>query len=350
MEFYILDENFDIIGIVDTYKSAIWTERYYESGDFELYMPVSEEILNLFRSGKYVIKAKDRSRCMILEKLSIESDEENGDYIIATGRSLSSILSRRIVWKQTSYSGRIENTIRKLVDMNFIHTDIAARKIANMEMKDPIGLTEILAIQYTGDNVEEAIQDICKTYKIGYDIELDFKQKKLKFYLYKGTNRSYSQTENPYVVFSQNYENLLTSTYTNDKTEHKNVAQIAGSGEGTARIKTTVGSATGIERREVFVNASQTSDNSGEIEASAYLNMLAQEGFDKLAELKEKENMEAEIAANQTYKLNEDYFLGDVVEIIDEWEHKIAPRVTEVIECQSDTGYSCVPTLELDED
>ena len=39
MDLYILNKNFEKIGLIDTYESVIWTTRYYTYGDFELYIP-----------------------------------------------------------------------------------------------------------------------------------------------------------------------------------------------------------------------------------------------------------------------------------------------------------------------
>ena len=36
MEFRVLDENFNQVHILDDFKSAIWTDRFYEAGDFTI--------------------------------------------------------------------------------------------------------------------------------------------------------------------------------------------------------------------------------------------------------------------------------------------------------------------------
>ena len=76
---------------------------------------------------------------------------------------------------------------------------------------------------------------------------------------------------------------------------------------------------------------------------SDYLTLLQNIGYEKLAELGITESVNSEVAENETYKLNRDYFLGDVVEIVNEYGISMTPRVTEVIECQDDTGYTCIP-------
>lgn len=36
MDVTVLNTNLDAVSIVDVYESFIWTDRYYEYGDFEL--------------------------------------------------------------------------------------------------------------------------------------------------------------------------------------------------------------------------------------------------------------------------------------------------------------------------
>ena len=37
MEVLVLNTEFESVAIIDTFESLIWTDRYYEAGDFEIY-------------------------------------------------------------------------------------------------------------------------------------------------------------------------------------------------------------------------------------------------------------------------------------------------------------------------
>lgn len=350
MEFYIVNSDLDIIGIIDTYKSAIWTERYYTSGDFELYIPATKEMINRIKKHQFIVRMDDPTKAMIVESIKLSTSADNGNYLTVTGRSLSSILSRRIVWKQTTYNGYLEKAARKIVTDSFINPEIADRAVSQMVLGDELGLTYTVKVQFTGDVVEQAIQSLCVANKLGYDLKMDLENKCFSFVLYEGKDRSYNQSTNPYVVFSNDFENLLSSDYSNDDTRYKNVAQVAGEGQGINRKKAVVGTASGLERYEVFVDARNQSTNDGEIDDATYLSLLSQEGVAKLAELGTTESIDSEVAPNHTYVLNEDYFLGDVVEVINEYGIAMTPRVVEVIECQNDTGYTCIPTFATDDE
>ena len=350
MEFYVLNTDFEILAVIDSYKSAIWTERYFTTGDFELYLAATDANLKLFKKHYYVVRQDNPEKAMIVETIRITTSPEEGNYLIISGRSVQSLLSRRIVWKQTTFSGNVEKTIRRLVTESMIAPEEQERAIPNFILGTEAGLTDSLKIQFTGDNVEESIQKLCLKYKVGYRVKMDVLRHGFIFEIYKGVNRSFSQSTNPFVVFSNDFENLLSSDYSNDNRDYKNVAQIAGEGQGTARKKVVVGTETGISRFETFINASDLSTNEGEISATDYGNILKQRGSEKLSEMSSIETLESTIEPNTLYKLNHDYFLGDIIEIVDAYGHSYAPRITEVIECQDDTGYSCYPTFAIDED
>lgn len=349
MNFYLLDNNLNYIKIIELYRSFIWTNRYYAPGDFELYAPATKELLNMVQRGFYIVRDDDLTQAMIISNFEVNSDIENGDYITITGQSLKSILNRRIIWTQTVLNGNVETMVRQLVTQNAISPTIAARKISRLVLGDTIGLTGTIQAQYTGDNLGETLSIICQTNHVGYDVKLDMENKQFKFVLYQGQDRTYDQNVNSRVIFSSEYENLLTTEYTYNSEEYANVALVAGEGEGTARKTATIGAASDLNRFELFVDARDVSSNNGEISASEYTNLLLERGAQQLSETTIKEDMSGEVETNYTYKLNVDYFLGDLVEVTNGYGVSTTPRITEVIECHDENGYTCIPTFAIDE-
>ena len=67
-------------------------------------------------------------------------------------------------------------------------------------------------------------------------MKLDLQNKKFVFELYQGIDRSFAQNTVPFVVFSQDFENLVTSTYQENGANVKNVLQVAGEGQGNERV------------------------------------------------------------------------------------------------------------------
>lgn len=349
MNFYLLDNNLNKIQLLEIYRSFIWTNRYFTPGDFELYTPATKALLNTIKQGYYIIRDDDLTQCMIISNFEVTTDVENGDYITITGQSLKSILNRRIVWTQTNLNGNVETMLRKLVTDNAINPDIEARAISRLILGDTIGLTDTLNAQFTGDNLGEALTAVCQSFGIGYDVLLDLPNKQFKFVLLQGKDRTFNQDANARVVFSNEFENLLTTDYIYNSDEYRNVALVAGEGQGTARKTAAVGSGSDLNRFEIYVDARDVSSNNGEIDDTEYNKLLLERGTQKLAETVVKESISGEVEANYTYKLNVDYGLGDIVEVRNDYGVVLTPRIIEVIECHDENGYSCIPTFEMNE-
>lgn len=162
----ILNKNFERIGLVDDYSSLIWTIRYYECGDFEIVVPADTKHINMLQRGYYVTR-EDDDHVGIVEDFSLSVDEDQNEQMIVTGRFLSSILDRRIIATQTQLYGTVSAGIASLINDAIISPVIEARKIDNFYV-NATNFTERLEAQYTGKNLLETVEDICKTNHIGF--------------------------------------------------------------------------------------------------------------------------------------------------------------------------------------
>lgn len=351
MDLYVLDANFNKIGMVDDYQSIIWTTRYFEPGEFEIQLPGGSQNVALLEKDNY-IKRFDDDTVMIIERVEIITDVEEGNYILAAGRCLKSILDRRIVWQMQTYKGTPEAVIRSLITRNVISTGITARNITNFKLGDALGDTGTIEAQYTGDEILETIVELCKSYGYGFRILLNANNE-FVFELFRGTDRSYLQTDNLQVIFAPEYDNLISTEYLEEKTYYKNVALIAGEGEGTARKYNNMGTASGLSRRELWVDAndiqSTYTDESGAEKTyttAEYNAALLQRGSEKLAEVAQTIQFTGEVDTDVLYTYKEDFNLGDIVTVYNEYGIKSAPRITEIVESEDENGYKVLPTFE----
>lgn len=343
MMIYACDKDLNILDLIESFTSLIWTERYYTEGDCELHLGASKKLFELFKKSKYLIRTDNFKKCMIIKKIELKTDEEQGDFLTISGVSLSSILAQRIIWKQTQVSGVPKVAITKLINENIINPSIAERQISNFELGEMVTSGESFTQQFTGDNLLEAIQGICLENKLGYDVQLDFKNKKFIFVLYEGIDRSFNQSDNPRVVFSCDMDNLISTNYSYSCENYKNVALIAGEGEGLARRTATVGTRSGIDRAEAFVDSRNTSSNEGKITDEEYTASLKKEGCQTLKEsYSEVESIEGEIEPNINYKIGEDYKLGDIVSVKNEYGISLDVRITGIIESEDESGFSTI--------
>ena len=345
---YILNTDRNAIGLIDDYESLIWTPRYFEPGDFEIYTKAGEKTLSLLQLDNYVTRP-DSDKVGIIEKVRIESDPDAGDHIIATGRFAESILDRRIVWTMTNLTGTAENGIRKILTDNLVSPTLTYRKIPNFVLGAVQGFTETIDAQFTGDNVLDVVVNLCKQNNYGFRVVLN-SDKNFEFQLYQGTDRSYNQTSNPFVVFGPEFENIVSSDYEHDKSTLKNACNVAGEGEGTARRMYGVGSTSGLSRREMFVDARDISSETEDgvtLTTDQYNNLLIQRGRENLAENPETVTFEGEVESVRQFVFGRDYFLGDIVTVKNSYGVVTHPRVIEVIQSHDQNGIMTIPEFSL---
>ena len=349
MDIHILDDSFNLVGVIDTYTSLIWRPAYYDVGDFELYLDASTENVELLKKNYYLVRTQDISadasgniiykKVMIIKNHRINTDIEGGDYLTVTGRELKFILNQRIVWSQTNLSGNVATAIERLVNENAISPTDTNRAISNLELDEHLVIDDTITKQITGDKLDEAITEICKTYNLGYDIYI--KGHKFMFKLYQGVDRSSTP---PYVVFSEAFENILNSEFERITEQYANTALVAGEGEGTARKTTTVNSEnSGLGRYEVYIDDRDSSTNDESITASEYLKMLKERGTEKLSEYVVTEAFSGEVQHDSNFKYEVDYYLGDVVTVTNKYGMSGSVRVLSVIESDDENGAKLIP-------
>lgn len=251
-DIYVLDKNLDVVDVIDTYKSCIWANRYSKLGDCEIYLPSTPKMLSVLVEGNYLVRQNDDMVCRI-KKIELTTNAENGDYLIITGKDTKDLCDQRIVWDIMTCDGILETFIRQMVTDTMISPTDSARTMLK-ENASPLvalgsaaGFAEVLSEQVSYKNVGEKIREYCTKYGWGYKMVLNGSI--LNFLLYKGTDRSNT------VFFSDDYENLDTTTYTEDATHLGNVALVGGEGEGSERSRNVSGNGEGTDRYEIFVDA-----------------------------------------------------------------------------------------------
>lgn len=365
LEAYVLDTSFDIAAVVDKYESFIWTERYFECGDFELYLPVQSELSSLLVRDNY-LQLRDSETIMVIEDVEIETDVEKGAYTKVTGRSLESIIGRRIIWNEIDFNGKLQNGIKKILTENAISPSNPERRIPNLifEESTDTRITSLkLEAYYYGDNVYDSVVAACKDNNIGFRIYLNA-SKQMVFTLYKGLDRTYEQTDRPYVEFSPEFDNILTSTYFESSKGMKNCALVSNE----VREKTETDSEgnvktipawfrkvevkpnwyqSGLSRREVFIetSVSETNDDGNETTEEEKKAQMRTAGSEELAETNITKVFDASVEPSRQFVYGVDFTIGDVVQVRNEYGYESKARITEFIRSNSVSGESTYPTF-----
>lgn len=341
----IADTNFNRLGVLEDYMSMIWTPRFYTTGDFEICTNITEQAIDFIKIGYYVIRADDEN-VGIIEDVNIQVNDDGAEILVATGRFLGSILERRIVAQQTQFTNQtVGAVIFGLIDQNIINPTITERAIPNFILGEGETLGPEITKQITGDNIMNAISELCQTYSLGFKITLN-DDNQFVFDLYEGTDRSYDQSANPYVIFSPDYDNVMSLQYEENYQGVKTNVLVAGEGEGLDRKTTWVGnSATaGLERYEVYKDARDLSSNNGEIPEATYMEQLAERGQEDLVTFTTAFTGEVDFSGIEYRK---DVNLGDIVTIENKrWGVSMNCRLVEIIESVDETGaYTINPTF-----
>ena len=75
------------------------------------------------------------------------------------------------------------------------------------------------------------------------------------------------------------------------------------------------------------------------------MSSLKNTGNERLSKYTSVTSFSGEVITSMGYKYKEDYNLGDIVNIVNEFGVSINARITEVIESQDDNGYTIEPTF-----
>ncbi len=315
--------------VCDSFSSLLWDVQYYACGQFEIYIAASPQNLATFRLGRIVGRDDDAEHFGIIESVTLETDAENGDYLTVSGRFLMSILSRRIIVPTLSFTAQTSygEILQTAVKSNCLQNN--NRKIPGLQLGNVSGICweQTARLQVSYEKLMEWIFKICELTGGTANIRLQETSAgsgkyKMLFELSQGTDRSILQDENPHIVFSDSYNNLLTFDYSIDGTDRTNFAYVLGCGEGVDRKRTEYFSNTEpqyLDRFEVYVDAKNTSqetqNSDGEcvpISDDDYLELLKEQGAEKLTEI--TETSESTIASDSTqYQYGKDYFVGDFV-------------------------------------
>lgn len=348
--YILLDENLTPIDHIDAYDSAIWAERHREYGDFELYGRPQSLIGKGVSTGRFLAK-QGSDTIMFIENVRIDTDVDEGPFATITGRSLESMLKRRVLWPPVSVSGKVPAVVRHLLESTVISPSDSRRRIPNFIMREPSNdyISEIeMSAQFAGETVYDAIVAICEVHDLGFKIVVD--NGVFVFVLYKGTDRSFNQDTNPYVIFSPDFDNLASSSYSHTMDTMTTFAYVAGEeSDDSSRLTAEVDlGTTGLDRVELFVDAGDirsTDEDGNEYTQEEYGSFLEERGLESLSENSATEFFEGSMDTHGTFVYGRDFFLGDTVQIQNEFDMAAASQVLEIVYTEDSTGETIVPTF-----
>lgn len=309
MDIYVYNSDVEIVGVIDKYKSIVWNRKYFEAGTFEIVLPATKLNSRYIQKRRLISRAGD-SEVGLITAINITDDNEDGRMIKVSGVMFHGILKRRIAYQN-------DKNLTDLIQNNIISSDETARNIPNLVIGDEIFDTEF---DYTikGSNLAETIKELALQHNFGQKTVIDKPNKKIVYTTYYGIDRSIEQSANSRVIFSKNYDNLISAEYTYDETSATNT--MIANWDGTIKIITSDDKEhSDYDRFETYREFSGTTP----------LSDITKQSKDNLQEI--TEDYEGDVSFTSGYKKKWD--LGDIVTIFDvETGFSISKRITEVSE------------------
>lgn len=338
MEIYVLDRELNIVGVLSTYESILWTEKLHEPGVIKVVFMFTEKTNKLLQRG-YLLYKTDELQPAVITRKTLKLNKYGQQTITIQGYMVTRYFRQRIIWKKMIMRGTPEQMMRQMVQEQTITPKDEKRKMPLIELGElqNFDMDEVEK-QITYDNLQEALTDMSKTTELGYRLRLDYARKKLVFEVYRGTNRTQG-TEHP-CIFTRKFKNVFTEDYNEDDGNYKNVCLVGGPGEDADRVLVTVGSGEGLDRYEMFYNASGYSEDG--ITAAVLQDQLRQKGLEKMSAYYIAKAFEVKINIDKAME----FALGDYVTCQDtQWGISVDTQVKVIQKGYSKTEASYVITL-----
>lgn len=337
MEVRIYEPNMNFVGLVENQTSVLWNRAYFGGGSFELYCPITANNRNILQMGR-LVWLRGAVDAGVIESLTMEQNAVRNQ-ITAKGRFLDSYMTRRLIRPFYSINnGLVETAMRQILSN--------AATIPLVQLGTVQGFTDRVTFQATYKNLFDYEQKLGRYANIGFRFRPDFTAKTITFELYRGLDRTMSQSDRNRVVFSQAYNNIAEAKYNINSQLLKNVCYVGGRGQGSARTYAIAGdnTKTGLDRYEVYVNASDISDE--DLSDAEYMDMLIQRGNNELQHDVLCDSFECVTDANKNFVYKVNYDLGDIVTIQKEnWGLATDLRLTEITEIYEYGAMKVQPTF-----
>ena len=355
----ILSLGMDILGEIDNYESNLFNRSWHGIGAVELRINRYNKYADTLLKDNLILIGTDLNKVFIIKHREIELDE-NGKVTenwLIKGYALKSIIAQRITipplhTSQDNKSGSAETVMKHYVNNHLVNPVDGRRKIPQLVIAPD--LQRGMHIDYSSrfKNVAEEMSTLSLASGLGWDVTLDIANKKWVFDVAEGRNLVAGQSINPPVIFSPQFESLKSLQYTQSELNYKNVAIVAGQGEGVERRVIEVAAnnvGNGINRHEIFIDArdvSETDDDDQPIPESKIIQALSDRGQQQLNELIQEEYLEGQILTNSPFIYQRDYDLGDITTIQNnDWGITMDARITDIKEIHEETGFSIEATF-----
>ncbi|MCU6603843.1 siphovirus ReqiPepy6 Gp37-like family protein [Peribacillus frigoritolerans] len=346
----LFDKDFNFMAEIDDYESLQFTRRFFSVGEFELRIHADKKHVDLIDKGILIVLGNQFHKVGIIKSRSISLD---GEQWVFQGPTLKGITGQRITVPPVGlaydvYKGSAESAMKHYINANVINPVDTRRKITQVSTIATSNRGSQVNWQSRFKVLSEELQGIAETTEMGWEIFFDPVAKTWLFDIVQGMDRSINQTINPPVIFSPDFRNVKSQEYTDSDLNYRNVGYVAGDGEGEDRRVVELGTATGIDRLETFIDArdiQETNADDTPIPEAEIVANLTDRGNQKLiTEYTNQSTFESQLLvpemATNNMAYEEDWDLGDIVTVQNrKWKVTLDSRITETKETYEPGGF-----------
>lgn len=378
MEIYTLDDQFRKVDVIDEYVSAIWTERYIDSGDVTLVVAATEANRALLVEGTR-LATPDSEQVMVVDTQDIQSGvlKVTGGTLDKAFQAMLIVFSYSIDQQQQAYTdnaGAIMNylayTFASATGWAALHSstlpldiDGAKQVLPNFVLgAEAAGASQTFSV--TRGPLYDEIKKIAQQANVGWKlipINVTAVDYDLEFSTYAGRDLTSAQSILPVVRFSPALDSLADIKELRSKANYRTVAYAITPDfdpltltigppypyTGKAYAYPTAEFETGFARRTILVEITGVTAESVGDSIFTYEELMDAHARDALANNNFTKVVDGEVVPQSEFKYGVDYLLGDIIELQDKTGYIQNARITEYIRSQDKNGSREYPTVSV---
>lgn len=377
MRLEVFDFELNRLGLIEIYSSINYTLKFIDVGSFELKCAINEQNVKLIQKNRF-LWIEDEV-CGIIQYINSSTDDGT---VTVKGKLAKEMLNWRWVYPCFVKTGEPAALAESIVNIHCVNPSESKRKMKGLVIGNAGYIINKPHITYqkTGDTVLTSVQNISTANNLGFEIYFNPRNTSpFKFVMLEGKDRTIGNKDgNKPVVFSRDFENIVSGSYEYNDDSFRNIALVAGevtdgsNNENAARtflVVDQVGSenVSSFYRKELYVDArdlqseyseeATTKDDEGndvtetvqkKMTEQEYNATLSNRGFEKMGETLVEESYESQIRtdAKTIYQFGKDYTYGDYVTVIDKsLGIMLNVQITEMQVVYDANGYDYIPTF-----
>lgn len=211
---------FKVIEYDMPYSNLVWNRRYYDFGEFQMQIDPA-----LYDPASWAfVTTPDSDEIGLIQK--VEYTSENGGRLILSGLFAESVLDNAIVYLigQTMYCDSTPDLCERLFNVYYSNATVAQQfPLDVLDTTISGGESGFVLIEH-GDGLGSKIQNMLNNVNASYSVKANASNTKGVFHIWRGIDRSASQSARQQVVFNSEYGDIYDVSIVRDVSAVKNRA------------------------------------------------------------------------------------------------------------------------------